>query len=82
MTTNTITHLELKCPDGNKHYYYGSMSAIFEHWTSHDIGVNLRKLYAHKLSPAHPYENDKCIIHQGTVIRKAQQPHAKFDPFQ
>ncbi len=82
MESNTITHLEIKMPDGkNRHYYYGSMTAIFEYWSPDDLGVTLRKLYEHKLSKSHPYENDKCIIHQGIVMRKTQKPHAKFNPF-
>lgn len=82
MNSNTVTHLEMKMPDGNnRHYYYGSLSAIFSTWNPADVGVNLRALYQHKLSPAHPYENDKCIIRQGTVVRKTQRPHAKFNPF-
>jgi len=81
MTSNTITHLELKCPDGNKHYYYGCMASIFAQWNPGDIGVTLRKLWEHKLSPSHPYENDRVIIRQGTIVRKSQRPHATFDPF-
>jgi hypothetical protein len=73
MTTNSITHLEIKCHDGNRHFYYGSMAAIFDHWTSDDIGLNLRKLYDYRLSPQHPYENDKCIIRQGTIVRKTHK---------
>lgn len=82
MTSNTITHLELKCPNGNKHYYYGSMAAIFRDWKPAEIGVNLRALWTHKLSPANPYENDRVIIRQGTIVRKTQTPHQKYDPFQ
>jgi len=81
MKPSVITHLEIKCPDGNRHYYYGSMSAIFNNWQYGDIGVTLRQLYYHKLSPTHPFENNKCIIRQGTIVRKPQKPHAKYDPF-
>lgn len=82
MNSNTITHLEMKMPDGNnRHYYYGSLSAIFSAWNPADVGVNLRALYTHRLSPNHPFENDKCIIRQGTVVRKTQEKPSHFDPF-
>ena len=49
MNSNTVTHLEMKMPDGNnRHYYYGSLSAIFSAWNPADVGVNLRALYNHK----------------------------------
>lgn len=79
---NFIIHLEMKMPDGmNRHYYYGSLSAIFTAWNPGDIGVSIWKLRRCKLSPANPYENNKVIIRKGMVVRKTQRPHAKFNPF-
>lgn len=79
MNGDTIYHLHIKRTD--EHRYFGSISAIFDVFTPINLGVNLRKLYGHKLSKAHPYENEKCIIRQGAIVRKSQKPRAKFDPF-
>jgi len=81
MILNTIIHLEMKHPNGNKHYYYGSKTAIFTNWTSDELGVSIWKLMRFNLSSSNPYENDRIIIRKGTIVRKSQRPHATFDPF-
>ena len=54
-----VVHLE----KGGQHYYYGSVTAMFEHWTAEELGVNYRKL-----RDMRGYTNDKCVIRVGQLI--------------
>jgi hypothetical protein len=62
--TVKVIHLEIK----GEHYYYGSVTALFEHWSADQLGVNYRKLRDMRISSAGGYSNDKCIIRVGRLI--------------
>lgn len=59
-----VVHLE----KGGQHYYYGSVTAVFEHWTAEELGVNYRKLRDMRISTVGGYTNDKCVIRVGQLI--------------
>ena len=59
-----IVHLE----KNGQHYYYGSVTAMFEHWTAEELGVNYRKLRDMRISTVGGYTNDKCVIRVGQLI--------------
>ena len=59
-----IVHLEF---EGN-HYYYGSTTAMFQHWTADQLGVNYRKLRDMRISSVGFFQNDKCTIRVGELI--------------
>lgn len=59
-----IVHLEI---DG-RHYYYGNLKALCDHWSKEDIGVSHSYLKNLNISEGKPYQNDKCIIRRGIII--------------
>lgn len=59
-----VVHLE---KDG-KHYYYGNLKALTDHWGKGAIGVSYTYLKNLNISEDKPYQNNKCIIRRGTII--------------
>ena len=59
-----IVHLE---KDG-KHYYYGNLKALTDHWDKDTIGVSYAYLKNLNISGDNPYQNDKCIIRRGIIV--------------
>lgn len=65
-----VIHIEFKEPAGEqKHFYFGSQSAIFDTFTIEEIGISVKALYNNNLS-THAYENKKVIIRTGELKRK------------
>lgn len=64
-----IIHLE---KDG-KHYYFGSLAAIYTIFKSEEIGIAYGTLRNYKLTSNKPYQNQKCIIRKGTLITKPSE---------
>ena len=65
-TTRTVIHLE---KDG-KHYYYGCIANLYEHFTPKELGISYGSLRNYGLSPEKPYENARCIIRKGLLLSK------------
>lgn len=63
-----IVHLE---KDG-KHYYYGNLKALTDHWDKDAIGVSYTYLKNLNISIDNSYRNEKCIIRRGTIITSAR----------
>lgn len=59
-----IVHLE---KDG-KHYYYGNLRALCDHWSKDEIGVSYAYLKNINISQEKPYFNNKCIIRRGLIV--------------
>lgn len=59
-----IVHLE---KDG-KHYYYGNLRALCDHWSKDEIGVSYPYLKNINISQEKPYFNNKCIIRRGLIV--------------
>ena len=59
-----IVHLEM---DG-RHYYYGNLKALTDHWDKDAIGVSYPYLKNINISGDKPYRNGKCIIRKGIII--------------
>ena len=60
----TVVHLE---KDG-KHYYYGNLKALTEHWDKEAIGVSYAYLKNLNISADKPYQNAMCIVRKGTIV--------------
>ena len=60
----TVVHLE---KDG-RHYYYGNLKALCDHWSKEKIGVSHSYLKNLNISDEKPYQNDLCIIRRGVII--------------
>ena len=59
-----IVHLEI---DG-RHYYYGNLKALTDHWPKETLGVSYTYLKNLNIDESKPYQNDKCIIRRGIII--------------
>lgn len=64
--SRTVVHVELT----GKHYYFGSVSAIYDHFSVAELGVAYGTLRNYRLSATNPYTNEKCIIRKGILITK------------
>lgn len=67
MNGNTIYHI---CLGDDKHYYFGSIAAIFDTFTTIELGVSKYRLWSFGIKENKPYRNDKCIIYRGVIHRK------------
>lgn len=61
-----VYHVELS----GEHYFFGSQAAIFDTFTSEQIGITLASLRGHVNLSDKPYHNKKCIIRLDTLKRK------------
>lgn len=63
-----VIHLQ----KGNDHYYFGSVAAIYDHFTKDEIGISYGSIRNYGLSPTKPYINEKngVIIRVGVLIAK------------
>jgi len=57
---------------GEEHYYFGSVAAMYDHFTKEEIGISYGSIRNYGLSPDKPYRNEKtgCIIRVGVLIAK------------
>lgn len=69
-----VVHLEI---DG-KHYYYGNLKALCDHWPKDKIGVSHSYLKNLNISENKPYRNEYCTIRRG-VINTSQRVEKKND---
>ena len=53
-----------------KHFYFGSIAAIFDIFTTDDIGVSNKYLYYVNIVPGNPYVNKYVTIRKGPFYRK------------
>ena len=74
----TIYHLHLFENEYNKDinpkdYYFGSISAIFEHFDKKQIGIQASSIYNFNLDENNPvYENKRCRIRKDILRSKMQ----------
>lgn len=63
-----VIHLQ----KGEEHYYFGSVAAIYDHFTKEEIGISYGSIRNYGLSPDKPYRNEKTgvIIRVGVLIAK------------
>ena len=65
-----IVHLEV---DG-KHFYYGNLKALCDHWPKETIGVSHSYLKNLNISDEKPFNNGKCIIRRGLIVTSTRKP--------
>ena len=51
-------------------HYFGSIAAIFNHFTPQQLGVSASRLWNYGITATKPYRNDKVIIRRGVIHRK------------
>ena len=64
-----VVHLEI---DG-KHYYYGNLKALCDHWGKDKIGVSHAYLKNLNISEGKPFSNSKCIIRRGVIVTSSRK---------
>lgn len=67
MNGNTIYHVQFGDDDN---HYFGSIAAIFDKFTSNQLGVSKSRLYAYVVTPERPYRNNVVIIRKEVMHRK------------
>ena len=70
MKNEQVVHV---CLGDDRHYYFGSVAAIFDRFTPDELGVSLTTLWNYGLAPDRPYKNNRCAIYRGKVQRKKQK---------
>lgn len=69
MKNEQVVHV---CLGDDRHYYFGSVAAIFDTFTPDDLGVSMTTLWNYGLAPDRPYKNNRCAIYRGIINRKRQ----------
>jgi hypothetical protein len=67
MTGTTIYHVHFR---SDSDHYYGSIAAIFDEFTSKEVGIAQGSLYDFKITPEHPYDGKLCTITKNEFKRK------------
>lgn len=67
MKNEQVVHV---CLGDDRHYYFGSVAAIFDRFTPDELGVSLTTLWNYGLAPDRPYKNNRCAIYRGNIDRK------------
>lgn len=69
-----ILHVEFREPiDGQRHFYFGSKAAIYQHFSAADVGITYYSLKNYHITMEEPYINKKCVIRQGELIAAEQK---------
>lgn len=63
-----IFHVEFN--SNGSHFYFGSIAAIFDIFTTEEIGVTKKYLYYVNIAPRNPYTNKYVTIRKGPFYRK------------
>lgn len=67
--------------DGKRHFYFGSQSAIYDVFSTSQVGISYMALTNKYNLSEKPYENKKCIIRMGELIRKKTEREPKPQQF-
>lgn len=65
-----VIHVELREPyNGKRHFYFGSIAAIFDELSEEQTGIKKESLWNVNLSQVE-YQNKYCTIRMGILRRK------------
>ena len=70
-----IVHLEVN----GKHYYYGNLKALCDHWGKDKIGVSHSYLKNLNISDEKQFNNGTCIIRRGLIVTSARKSKEDSD---
>lgn len=71
----TIYKVQFATPplaDGKTEFYFSSLAAIYETFSSQQIGCAVQRLYNLKVSDGVPYEGKRVTISREVLVSKAQ----------
>lgn len=63
-----VYHVEFK--GTGRHYYFGSLAAIFDRFTVDQIGTQIETFWYDHDFDLSPYQNDKVIVRFGYLVTK------------
>ena len=64
-----VVHLAI----GDRHYYYGNLKALCDHWDKDAIGVSYSYLKNLNITENKPFQNEKCVIRRGVIITSTRR---------
>ena len=64
-----VVHLEI----GGRHFYYGNIKALCDHWDKDALGVGYAYLRNYGISEEKPFRNAKCIIRKGILVSSKKE---------
>ncbi len=64
-----VIHLHIIETDA--HHYFGSIAAMYEHFTATELGVALQSLY--NKWDGDTYQNGRIVIRRGRLVQKKHQ---------
>ncbi len=67
MNGDTIYHVRF---GENSDYYFGSISAIYDRFTTAEVGISKESLWNYGIKRDKPYKGKKCVIYKGIIHRK------------
>lgn len=59
-----VVHLQ----KNGRHFYYGNLKALCDHWSKDEIGVSYAYLKNLNITTEKPFINKFCIIRRGVII--------------
>lgn len=76
---DNLIHLEFTSgPMAGQHRYFGSIIAIYDVFTRHEIGIGYDRLTRKRVSSFNPYSNSNVVIRRGSVHRKPSNRNPKM----
>ena len=78
MSVDFVYRVEFKVPpllgvDERTEFYFGSLSAIYEAFTSKQIGCKVTRLWNIGVSDGAPYVGRRCTITREQVLKKSKR---------
>lgn len=64
-------------PAGKTEFFFGSLSAIYDTFTTNQIGCKVQRLWNCRITEANPYIGKKCTVTKEILKRKKQQKSTK-----
>jgi len=72
-----VIHLHLL--ENDEHHYFGSISAMYQHFTHDELGIAKQSLYNRWKDE--PYRNNMIILRKGRLIQKKNTNKSKETNF-
>lgn len=71
MRENKIYLVKFNEPiDGQNDFIFGSLAAIYDHFTDNDIGCKVERLWSIGVAKGKEYRSDRCSIKAQILMRK------------
>ena len=76
MKNESVVHV---CLGDDRHYYFGSVAAIFDRFTPDELGVSLPTLWNYGLAPDRPYKPAKTVAEALQILQTMAEDEGKLD---